>query len=345
MNQSIKSRIMNNILVAMMEHMSTDALHILERVIVDELVQVNIEVINTLPVEAKDSVFQKNKYIIQLFLIKKKNLKERTKHGYLKAVKRLLTAIDFKPLDKIDDNDIEWYLNLYERRNLSSSGKLNSAQSVNNEMRFLSAFFTWMRRAKMISENPVEGVEPMRIIQKPIDYFTPEEMARLRDACSNTRDRAIFEVFRSTGARVGEIADIRQEQINMQNGDIQIISEKSNQYRTLFLDADALYYYKLYHESRDDDSPYMFVSFCKPHGGMSTCAYRGVFKKLGVMAGIKTRVYPHKLRKTLGMMLINKGVSLSVVKEILGHSDTAVTSTYYAQSTPDTLRYERMKAS
>lgn len=88
----------------------------------------------------------------------------------------------------------------------------------------------------------------------------------------------------------------------------------------------------------------MFVGSRAPHDKLTTDAFRSLFKTLGQRAGIRSRVYPHKMRKTLGMNLINKGVSVGVVKEILGHSDTAVTQTYYAQSTPDTLRYERMRA-
>jgi len=345
MSKSIKQKITDNMLVAIMEHVDADNLPVLERIIVEELAKVNVEEINTLPIEIKDSAFHKNEYIIKLFLIKKKNLKERTKHGYLNTVKRLITAIDYKPLDKMDENDIEWYLNSYERRNMSSTGKLNSATSINNEMRFLSAFFSWMRRSKLIYENPVEAIEPMKTIRKPIDYYTPEEMAMIRDACGNARDRAIFEVFRSTGARVGEIAEIRLDQINMNNGDILILSEKGNQYRTIFLDAEALYYYKLYQEIRTDENPYMFISSKKPYDKMDSCSYRSLFKRLGRKAGVKSRVYPHKFRKTLGMNLLNKGVSMDVIKEIMGHQSTTVTSTYYARATLETVRYERIKAS
>lgn len=223
-----KAKITNNILVAMMQHIDANNIRILENVIMDEFVMLDIQEINTLPMALKDSVRERNKYIVQLFLIKKKNIKEKTRRAYLGAVKRLITAINYKTLDNMDTNDIEWYLSLYERRNVSSGGKENTARTVNNEMRFLSAFFTWMRRAKLIRDNPVEAVEPLKTIQKPIDYYTPEEMARLRDACQTARERAIFEVFRSTGARVGEIAEIIQDQINMVNGDIMILSEKSS---------------------------------------------------------------------------------------------------------------------
>lgn len=341
-NQTIKAEVANNILVAMSCYVGTEAMDILERIIGNEFVRVNMEEISTLPVEWKNTTSQRNQYIIQLFMIKKKNLKKSTMTAYLSSVKRLITQID-KPLDQMDDTDIDYYLGQYERRNVSAGGKLNQASTVNNERRFISAFFTWMRKAKLITENPVESTEPKKVALKPIDYFQPEELATLRDYCKNIRQRAIVEVFRSTGARVGEIAGIRIDQINMHNGDILIMGEKNDCYRTLYLDDDARYYLRKYLDTRTDNSPYMFVHSRAPHGRMTTGAYRSLLKEIAGRAGIKTRVYPHKMRKTLGMSLKNKNVDLGYIQEVLGHKNPAVTAMYYAQSTPDTLRNVRIR--
>lgn len=342
--QSVKTKITNNIIVEMSNYLDADTVQILEKVIIDELINVNVETINTLPVEYKEGALQKNEYIIKLFLIKKRNLKRKTQEAYLGSVKRLLTAIEHKALDQMDENDIEWYLNIYERRNLSSNGKLNTATSVNNERRFLSAFFSWMRKAKLISSNPVESTEPIKTSKKPIDYYTDEEMAKLKDACKNIRERAILEVFRSTGARVGEIAEIRMDQVDLNTGDICIEGEKGGRYRTLYLDSDARHYYRLYLESRKEECQYMLSQIRTPDEKLSTCAYRGIFRALGKRAGLKTKSYPHKFRKTLGMNLKNKAVDIGTIQEILGHVSPAVTAMYYAQSTPETLRGVRARA-
>ncbi len=343
MSKSAKSKIVDNILVSMMEYLETEPLHMLERIIMDELATVQVQEITTLPVEYKGDVMEKNEYIIKLFLVKKKRLRPKTKEDYLNAIKRLITAIDYKSLDQMDENDIEWYLNVYERRNVIHGGKLNKPTTVNNEMRFLSAFFTWMRKAKIITENPVECMEPMKVTLRKIDYFSDDEVAQLRDACKDIRERAILEVFRSSGARVGEIAEITLDQVNLDTGDITIIGEKGGRMRTIFLDPVARYYYKLYLSTRTDQNPHMFVHSRAPYENMGTCGYRSLFKLIGKRAGLKVRVYPHKWRKTLGMNLLNKGVSLDVIKEIMGHQSTAVTSTYYAQATIDTVRYEKLK--
>lgn len=336
-NQVIKAEIANNILVAMSQHLETTELDMLKVVIYNEFVRVNMEEISTMPVEWKNTTMQRNQYIIQLFMIKKKNLKSNTLGAYLNAVKRLIVLID-KSLDQMDDTDIDYYLTWYEKKNVRDSGKLNEATTVNNERRFLSAFFTWMRKARLIVDNPVESTEPKKVALKPIDYYKPEEMAILRDHCKNIRQRAIVEVFRSTGARVGEIAEIKLDQVNMMTGDILIMGEKNGCYRTIYLDDDARYYLKQYLDTRTDNSPYMFVHSRVPHGKMSTGAYRSLMKEIASRAGIETRVYPHKMRKTLGMNLKNRNVDIGYIQEVLGHKSPAVTAMYYAQSTSETLR-------
>jgi len=185
-------------------------------------------------------------------------------------------------------------------------------------------------------------VNLQEICSLPAEWKTDTEQRNayliMRDACKNIRERAIIEVFRSTGARVGEISEIRTEQVNLETGDILIEGEKGGRYRTLYLDDDARYYYGMYLESRTDNSPFMFPQSRKPYGQMSVCGFRTIIKNVGARADVKSAVYPHKMRKTLGMNLKNRKVDIGIIQEILGHASPAVTSMYYAQSTPKTLR-------
>lgn len=342
-NQSVKAQIINNVIVSMTYYLNPDVLEMLERVLAKNLVDVVIERINTLPMEMKDSIDSQNGYILQLFLYKKKKLQNGTKYGYISAIKRLVTLV-YKPLTDMEESDIYYYLDWYENRNVPITGKKNQARTINNERRFLSAFFTWMRKEKLIGSNPVEAIEPLKVTKKPIDYFTPEEMASLKDGCESLRERAVIEVLRSTGARVGEIVGITIDLINWETGDVMILGEKGNRYRTLYLDPDAIHHFRKYLNSRTDNNPAIFVGSKKPHQALSTCAIRGIVKEVAQRAGITSRAYPHKMRKTLGMELKNKGVDIGTIQEIMGHADSKVTSLYYAQSTPDTLRVIRNKA-
>lgn len=340
--QNIKMKVKDSILVKMSECISKEALHVLEEIIDAEFVKLNITQSTTLPAEIKRTIDEQNKYIIQLFIIKKNNIKDNTKKSYISAIRNLLLQID-KPLTEMTDLDIGFYLRWYERRNESTTGKRNQASTVNNERRFLSAFFSWMRKNKLILENPVESIEPLKEIRKPIDYFKPEELEVLRDGCRTDRDRALLEVLRSTGSRVGEIVTVNREDIDWMTGDILILGEKNSRYRTIYLDEAARYYLKKYLDGRKDDNEALFAWGKMPYRRLSACGIRTELKAIADRMGMRCRVYPHKMRKTLGMELKNRGADIGVIQEVLGHMGPTVTSQYYAESTPDTLRSIRKR--
>lgn len=337
---NVRTQVKDRVIVSMKQYLSTDVLQILETVLSKELSMVNVEEITTLPAELRDSIEVQNRNIIELFQYKKRALKAGTKDNYIRAIRNLITLI-YKPLTQIDDMDIFNYLQWYERKNMPTTGKRNQNSTINNERLYLSAFFNWMRKEKLRTDNPVESTEKRKVVRKPIDYFKQEDIAKLRDACQTERERAIIEVFRSTGARINEIVPIEIDTIDWMSGDILIQGEKGDRYRTIYLDADARYYLKKYLDSRTDNNPYLFVQSRGKCDLLHDCGIRTIMKDIAKRAGVTCRVYPHKMRKTLGMTLKNKGVDIGIIQEVLVHANPAVTATYYAQSTPDTLRKVR----
>lgn len=189
MGQNIKREIIDNIVVTMSIYISDqDTIAILDSVISSELTKVNLQEICSLPAEWKTDAEQRNAYLIELFKIKKRALKKATLDGYVRSVKHFAEMIG-KPLDKADTFDVEWYLAQYEKRPGTKGPRVQNT-TYNNERRFLSAFYTWMRKAKIIEENPVEATEPKKVALKPIDYFSRAEIIHMRDACKNVRERA-----------------------------------------------------------------------------------------------------------------------------------------------------------
>lgn len=343
MNASAKSEVMNNILLAMSVYVNKVTLDIMQRVVEGELIKVNMEQIGTDLAVIETPVEERNEYFVRLFQLKKKNLRPKTITQYLDAIKRLTEYVQ-KSLNQIDEMDVDYYLRYYEERNKFTTGKKNMASTCNNERRFISAFFTWMRISKFITYNPVEGVEKQKEDRKPIDYFRPEQMEELREGCITLRDRAIVEVLRSTGARVGEIVQVNIEDVNWSTGDILICGEKGGRYRPIYLDEQARYHLKKYIDRRKDSQGALFAHEKNPYGRLRDSGIRSVLKSIAGRIDIKCRVYPHKMRKTLGMDLKKRGVDIGVIQEVLGHQDPSTTSRYYAESTVDTLRDVRRRA-
>ncbi|MCH1972609.1 tyrosine-type recombinase/integrase [Muricomes sp. OA1] len=341
--QTIKSTMRDAILVTMAQYLDKAVLRILENVIEEQFIKVNMEEITTLPAEVNNSIDEQNKYVIQLFLIKKEELKEETKYNYLNAIKKLLDQID-KPLVDMTDIDIKQYLRWYEKRNVDKTGKINMPSTVNNERRYLSAFFNWMRIEKLMFDNPVESVGKKRTDKGQIDYYTQEELEKLREGCQTKRDRAMIEVLRSTGLRVGEFCSINISDVDFRTGDVWIKREKGGLNTPAFIDEAAMYYLREYLNEREDDCESLIVGKRAPYSRLKPCGVRAVLKDIARRQGMSCKVYPHKFRKTLGMTLKNKGYDLGVIQEVLGHTSPATTSKYYAESTSDTLRSIRRKA-
>ncbi len=335
-----KQEFLNNVIVQMAGILPPEQLHILEQTILDEMAGIRMEGVTTLPSAYQDEIDGKNAYIIQLF-ISTKRLEIKTKKQYLISIRKLILLIRNKTLPEMDRTDIRYYMTWYSKR--KNHGRPLEPTTINNERRNLSSFWQWMIREGFTSSNPVESVEPLRVVQKKIDYFEVDDILDMRDACQNNRERAILEIFRSTGARIGEIVDITLDQVDLQTGDISVITEKGRRWNTLYLDGEARHYLRKYLDEREDDSPYLIVNSRAPHRKMSVEGLRGAIKRIGKRAGVtqRTRVYPHKWRKTLGMTLINKGCDIGTVQAVLGHANPDVTSRYYAQMTPATVRHIR----
>ena len=143
-----KERVRNDILVGMKIHLDTCTMAILEAVIVKAVQNVEMIETTTLPATLDDT----NQYILNLFDTKKApKLSPKTVEFYKSTLNEFITLIN-KPLNKICESDVEYYL--------LSKKCGNSNAYLNNLRRNLSAFFTWMRKEKIISENPCDGIEP-----------------------------------------------------------------------------------------------------------------------------------------------------------------------------------------
>lgn len=111
----------------------------------------------------------------------------------------------------------------------------------------------------------------------------------------------------------------------------------------LYVDEVARFHLKRYLDQRADDNEALFVWEKAPHSRLGKTGIRAAMKEIGKREGMDCKVYPHKMRKTLGMNLKNRGANIGDIQEIMGHANPTVTSRYYAQSTPETLRDVRRR--
>ena len=223
----------------------------------------------TLPATIDDT----NQRIISIYMTKKApKLSPKTVEYYMLTVRNFIEFVQKSLLD-VSDMDVEFYLQSYARKG-------NQASTINNERRNLSAFFTWMRKSHLRSDNPVDSVEPYREMDKPIDHLTDGELEALRDACKvkvknkvtnldeykeSLRDRALLEFLRSTAVRVSECVSVNVQDINWQSGELMVYGQKNRTWRTVCLDDTAKYHLRKYIDSRNDKEPALFISLSLIH--------------------------------------------------------------------------------
>lgn len=151
-------------------------------------------------------------------------------------------------------------------------------------------------------------------------------MEQLRDNCSRVRDLAMIDLLASTGMRVGELVKLNREDINFNEREC-IVFGKGNKERIVYFNARAKIHLQQYLAERKDRNKALFVSLAKPHNRLQISGVETRLRKIGKLSKI-VRVHPHKFRRTLATMAIDKGMPVEQVQKLLGHVKIDTTMHY-----------------
>lgn len=318
---SAKEKLKNDIIVGMHVHLDQNTIAILEAVIVKAVQNLDIRELETLPATVDNT----NQYILDLFWARKApKISKKTAYYYVATVNELITCVN-KPLNAITESDIEYYL--YKKQ------PDNSNTSLNNLRRNLSAFFSWMRRTRLIPDNPCDGIEPFVETSKPIEHMEARETEQLKTGCVHKRDRALIEFMRSTAMRRGEVPKVKVGDIDFRSGKITIYGEKSHKYRTVYLDSVALHYIQEYLKERGVGEKSAEPLFTHLRGDKTRVLdVDGIYasiKDIARRADMDKSVYPHLFRKTTATNICRRGGSEDAAGEYLGHAPRNVTGKHY----------------
>lgn len=165
-----------------------------------------------------------------------------------------------------------------------------------------------------------------------------EDLEKIRQAC-DIRERALIEVFLSTGCRVGEIVRMERQQIDFERSEA-IVLGKGNKERKVFFNETAKFYLQQYLATRNDNNPALFVSDNKLHRKLEISGIEIIVREVGRRAGVK--IFPHKLRHTFATRAINRGMPVEVLQRLLGH-ESLDTTTIYAKVNDEEVKYSHGK--
>lgn len=225
------------------------------------------------------------------------------------------------PLDEMDSTLMIKYLYDYQKRKGVGNNTLDHCRII------LNTFFQWAANEGYIKNNFVGNIDPIKYTERPREPLTEEEMVMLRDACETYRERAIVDVFLSTGMRIGEITKLKWEDINMQKKTMTVFG-KGSKYRTVFFNSSTKVSLLKYKLVRPGEDPYVFVTDTYPFKRLSVGGMSRVISELNKRKTFSTHVSAHVLRHTFATQALAHGMSLEKLKTLLGHENVATTLIY-----------------
>ena len=158
------------------------------------------------------------------------------------------------------------------------------------------------------------------------NIISDEGIEMLRDNCREKRDLAIIDLLYSTGIRVGELVNLNIEDIDLEGREC-IVYGKGDKERRVYFDAKAKIHLKEYIDTRDDTNEALFVTLDAPHDRLKISGVEIRLRKLGRELELD-RIHPHKFRRTLATMAIDKGMPIEQVQQLLGHQSIDTTLQY-----------------
>lgn len=244
---------------------------------------------------------------------------EKTLKYYRLTVEKVLYTIK-KSVQAITTDDLRLYLSEYQSRPSVSK------TSVDNIRRNLSSFFNWLEDENYILKSPVKRIHKIKTTTSVKETYSEDEMERLRDACREIRDLAMVEMLASTGMRVGELVKLNREDVDFQEREC-IVLGKGDKERVVYFDAKTKLHLKEYLDSRTDSNEALFVGLRAPHNRLDIGGVEVRIRKLGRSIGIK-KCHPHKFRRTMATVAIDKGMPIEQVQRLLGHEKIDTTLHY-----------------
>lgn len=264
---------------------------------------------------------QKDFELLPAFIAAKRveGCSEKSLRYYESTIRNMLEAVS-KPEKQITTEDLRSYLDTYQRRGTVSKVTLD------NVRRILSTFFSWLEDEDYIVKSPVRRIHKVKTGKTVKETYTDESLELMRDYCDNPRDLAMIDLLASTGIRVGELVKLNRADVDFENREC-IVFGKGNKERKVYFDARTKIHLQKYLASRTDDNEALFVSLIKPFDRLQISGVEIRLRKIGRELGIH-KTHPHKFRRTLATMAIDKGMPIEQVQQLLGHQSIDTTLQY-----------------
>jgi len=301
------ANLINQVLQAMSKTLGNQEIERLKDVL--EITFSNVEIF-----EKTESDAAIDASIIKTFLSAKRveGCSEKSMRYYESTIRNALTTVG-KNVKDVSTDDLRQYLDEYQQR----SGA--SRVTVDNIRRILSSFFAWLEEEFYIVKSPVRRIHKVKTGKVVKETHSDE-------SCETTRDLAMIDILASTGMRVGELVKLNRGDIDFQNREC-IVTGKGNKQRIVYFDARTKIHLQNYLKERKDTNDALFVTLLAPFNRLQISGVEIRLRHIGKDLNM-TKVHPHKFRRTLATMAIDKGMPIEQVQHLLGHQSLDTTLQY-----------------
>ena len=268
----------------------------------------------------------------------RRNYKQSTLNNFDTGIRLFLTMLQKagRELADIDKGDIEAFVEHEQDRGISING-------VRCRLHVVYVFVRYLVENQIIEPDILTRKIRLKLTESLPRAINPEDIKILLSSIDNTWNRAMIFLLLRTGMRIGELLDLRLVDINLPDKKVLIITgEKNSRGRVAYLSEDAEEALRAWLEVRNPQEEMLFYA-CK-RGTMSYAGARKMFKQHLAKAGLSFKGYTlHQLRHTFASEMLNAGLRLEVLQQLMGHSSLEVTR-QYAKLTDKTREEEYFHA-
>ena len=311
----MKEKIISEIIREMISSLNNEQLSKLKTTLEIYLYNVSIEAKQEVDTEKEEVDY------LEVFLSAKRieGCSEKTLIYYKNTIQQMLDSIG-KSVCTIVTEDLRTYLAEYQK------GKQSSKVTIDNIRRIFSSFFSWLEDEDYIIKSPVRRIHRIKAASTIKETYTDEQLESMRDNCDNPRDLALIDILASTGMRVGELVLLNRDDISFDEREC-IVFGKGDKERMVYFDARTKIHLQNYLDSRTDNNEALFVSLKAPYNRMKIGGIELRLREMGKRLNIE-KVHPHKFRRTLATVAIDKGMPIEQLQKLLGHQRIDTTLQY-----------------
>jgi len=266
----------------------------------------------------------------------RRHCRTNTLRSSFSSIHIFLSFVKASQLEEISKEDVFAFIEHEQDRGMKPS-------TVNTRVRTVKAFIGFLVERGVVRPD----IFPKRFMVKVADSLPramdPEDVRRLLSVIDHTRDRAMVLVLLRTGMRIGELLHLLVREVNLKERRVEIYeAEKTRVGRVVYLSEDARVALRAWFRQRDPQKKRVF--YAQGRCSMSYNNARQRFRKYLDKAGLTHRGYTlHCLRHTCASELLNAGMRLECLQQLLGHSSIEMTRRY-ARLTDKTREQEYFRA-